>query len=69
MFANRNTIMNIYNQILTTKKSNKKSFALLIDPDKQDRSELFNIIEKAKKARTVIESNKFLLPFWTLIES
>ena len=52
MFANRNTIMNIYNQILTDKKSNKKSFALLIDPDKQDKSELISVIEKAKKART-----------------
>ena len=36
MFANRNTIMNIYNQILTDKKSNKKSFALLIDPKNHD---------------------------------
>jgi heptaprenylglyceryl phosphate synthase len=54
MFANRNrnTIMNIYNQILTNKQSNKKSFALLIDPDKQNKSELISIIEKAKKART-----------------
>ena len=52
MFANRNTIMNIYNQILADKKKGKKSFALLIDPDKQDKSELISIIEKAKKART-----------------
>ena len=52
MFANRNIIMNIYNQILNDKKSKKKSFALLIDPDKQDKSELISIIEKAKKAKT-----------------
>ena len=42
--------MNIYNQILANKKTGKKSFALLIDPDKQDKSELISVIEKAKQA-------------------
>ena len=42
---NRNRIMNIYSKILSDKKANKKSFALLIDPDKQDKSELISVIE------------------------
>ena len=44
--------MNIYNQILADKKANKKSFALLIDPDKQDKSALISVIEKANQAKT-----------------
>ena len=44
--------MNIYNQIIANKKEGKKSFALLIDPDKQNESELIIIIEKAKQAKT-----------------
>jgi len=52
MFANRNDIMNIDSKILSDKKANKKSFALLIDPDKQDRNQLIAIIEKAKNANT-----------------
>ena len=52
MFANRNDIMNIYSKILSDKKANEKSFALLIDPDKQDRNQLIAIIEKAKNANT-----------------
>ena len=44
--------MNIYNQILANKKVRKKSFALLIDPDKQDKSELISVIKKAKQAKT-----------------
>ena len=43
--------MNIYKNILLSKASNKKSFALLIDPDKQDKEELINIINKAKDAK------------------
>ena len=42
--------MNIYNQILANKKTGKKSFALLIDPDKQDKSEIISVIKKAKQA-------------------
>ena len=42
--------MSIYNNIIINKKANKKSFALLIDPDKQDKNQLITIIEKAKKA-------------------
>ena len=44
--------MNIYNQILANKKEGKKLFALLVDPDKQNESELIIIIEKAKQAKT-----------------
>ena len=44
--------MNIYNNIIINKKANKKSFALLIDPDKQDKNQLITIIEKAKTANT-----------------
>ena len=44
--------MNIYKQILANKKEGKKLFALLIDPDKQNESELIIIIKKAKQAKT-----------------
>ncbi len=44
--------MSIYNNILTKKKKNKKSFAILIDPDKQDKKELLSIIKKAENAKT-----------------
>lgn len=43
--------MRIYNKIISDKKSNKKSFALLIDPDKQDLTQLLIIINKAEKAK------------------
>ncbi len=43
--------MNIYNNIIENKKTNKKSFALLIDPDKQDEKQLISIIEKARNAK------------------
>lgn len=52
MFANEKTIMNIYKNIVKNQKTKKKSFALLIDPDKQDKQQLLSIIEKAKKAKT-----------------
>lgn len=52
MFANEKLNMNIYNNIEANKKSNKKSFALLIDPDKQDKQQLLYIIEKANNANT-----------------
>ena len=51
MFANRNTIMNIYNYILENKKKGKKLFSILVDPDKQDENALLNIIEKATAAK------------------
>ena len=38
--------MTIYNQIKSNKKANKKSFALLIDPDKQNENQLLSITEK-----------------------
>tara|TARA_B100000945_G_C20325338_1_gene569709 strand:+ start:167 stop:928 length:762 start_codon:yes stop_codon:yes gene_type:complete len=52
MFANEKTNMNIYNNIVANKKTKKKSFALLIDPDKQNSKQLLSIIEKAKTAKT-----------------
>ena len=36
-------------KLLLTKKKNKKSFALLIDPDRQNAKELISIIKKAEK--------------------
>ena len=51
MFANRNTIMNIYNYILECKKKGKKLFSILVDPDKQNKSALLSIIEKATGAK------------------
>lgn len=44
--------MSIYNKIIVDKRANKKSFALLIDPDKQDREQLISIIKKAENANT-----------------
>ena len=43
--------MNIYNKIISDKKSNNKWFALLIDPDKQNLTQLLRIINKAEKAK------------------
>ena len=43
--------MNIYNKIISDKKSNNKSFALLIDPDKQNLTQILRIINKAEKAK------------------
>ena len=43
--------MSIYNKIISDKKANKKSFALLIDPDKQNLTQLLTIINKAEKAK------------------
>lgn len=39
--------MMIYKTILENKKIHKKSFAILIDPDKQDKSQLLSIVSKA----------------------
>ena len=50
MFANES--MNIYKKITVNRKANKKSFALLIDPDKQNKNQLLSIIEKANDANT-----------------
>ena len=43
--------MRIYNKIISDKKANKKSFALLIDPDKQNLTQLLTIINKAEKSK------------------
>ena len=50
MFANES--MNIYKKITVNRKANKKSFALLIDPDKQNKNQLLSIIKKANDAKT-----------------
>lgn len=51
MFANENFNMNIYKKIKSNQEKNKKSFALLIDPDKQNKKQLLSIIEKAQNAQ------------------
>ncbi len=43
--------MNIYNKITKDKSNNKKTFALLIDPDRQDKKQLISLIDKANKAK------------------
>lgn len=44
--------MDLYKNIIANKKANKKSFALLIDPDKQNSEQLRYIIEKANQTNT-----------------
>ena len=44
--------MELYKKIITKKEANKKSFALLIDPDKQDSDQLLSIIKKANQTNT-----------------
>ena len=53
MFANENSSMNIYKKIIADKKANKKSFALLIDPDKQDKKQLLAILKKQKMQKQI----------------
>tara|TARA_B110000238_G_scaffold197858_1_gene241296 strand:+ start:18049 stop:18786 length:738 start_codon:yes stop_codon:yes gene_type:complete len=43
--------MNIYSHILSSKKKQSKLFALLIDPDKQNESQLITTIKKANEAK------------------
>ena len=43
--------MNIYNKISRDKSNNKKTFALLIDPDRQDKKQLISLVNKANKAK------------------
>ena len=52
MFAIEKINMGIYKKILINKEKKQKSFALLIDPDKQDKKQLLNIIKKAENAKT-----------------
>ena len=52
MFADEKINMHIYNKITADKRLNKKSFALLIDPDKQNKNQILSIIEKANDAKT-----------------
>ena len=43
--------MNVYQYIQENRKAGKKLFAILIDPDKQNKKELKQIVEKAKSAK------------------
>ncbi|MBF90555.1 MAG: geranylgeranylglyceryl/heptaprenylglyceryl phosphate synthase [Flavobacteriales bacterium] len=43
--------MNVYQIIQDSRKAGKKLFAILIDPDKQSKEELKQIVEKAKSAK------------------
>ena len=43
--------MNVYRYIQENRKAGKKLFAILIDPDKQNKKELKQIVEKAKSAK------------------
>ena len=43
--------MNVYQYIQDNRKAGKKLFAILIDPDKQSKEELKQIVEKAKSAK------------------
>ena len=43
--------MNVYQYIQNSRKAGKKLFAILIDPDKQSKEELKQIVEKAKSAK------------------
>lgn len=43
--------MNVYQHIKDCRNSSKKLFAILVDPDKQNKNALLNIIKKAKSAQ------------------
>ena len=43
--------MNVYQNIQKSRKAGKKLFAILIDPDKQSKEELKQIVEKAESAK------------------
>ena len=43
--------MNVYQNLQDSRKAGKKLFAILIDPDKQSKEELKQIVEKAKSAK------------------
>lgn len=43
--------MNVYQYIQESRNAGKKLFAILIDPDKQNKEELKQIVEKAKSAK------------------
>ena len=43
--------MNVYQNLQDSRKAGKKLFAILIDPDKQNKKELKQIVEKAKSAK------------------
>jgi putative glycerol-1-phosphate prenyltransferase len=44
--------MKIFNKIIADKKTGKKAFAVLIDPDKQDNTRLIKIVNKSNSANT-----------------
>ena len=43
--------MNVYQNLQDSRRAGKKLFAILIDPDKQSKEELKQIVEKAKSAK------------------
>lgn len=43
--------MNVYQNLQDSRRTGKKLFAILIDPDKQSKEELKQIVEKAKSAK------------------
>ena len=43
--------MEIYNELLNRKKAAKKTFAILIDPDRQDNEQLIQTIKCANHAK------------------
>lgn len=43
--------MNVYQNLQESRQAGKKLFAILIDPDKQSKEELKQIVEKAKSAK------------------
>lgn len=43
--------MNVYQNLQDSRKAGKKLFAILIDPDKQSKEELKQIVKKAKSAK------------------
>ena len=43
--------MEIYKELLNRKKAAKKNFAILIDPDRQDNSQLIQTVKCANQAK------------------
>ena len=50
MFGNEFRKMNLYKKIIEDKKNNKKTFALLVDPDCQDKKQLMSVVDKANNS-------------------
>ena len=62
--------MNVYQNIQKSRKAGKKLFAILIDPDKQSKEELKQIVEKAESAKVdlfLLEEAYLLMIAWTAV--